>query len=84
MIEIAISEVGLAPPEEVRPRDSGGLPGRIRPKASSPSIKIPATGARPVRSQAILAWHRQGWKPSLRTPLAGITIKAYELYSDES
>ncbi|WP_295606651.1 hypothetical protein [uncultured Lamprocystis sp.] len=40
MIEITISDVGLAPPEEARPREAGDLPGRIRPKVSSPGDRI--------------------------------------------
>jgi hypothetical protein len=40
MIEIAISDVGLAPPEEAPPREAGVLKGRIRPKESSPGDRI--------------------------------------------
>lgn len=40
MIEIAISDVGLAPPEEAKPREAGIMRGGIVTKASSPGDRI--------------------------------------------
>ena len=41
-------------------RSAGSMPDR---RQGAASIEIPAAWARRVRSQAILALHRQGWKP---------------------